>query len=278
MSPIELSCAFGILLRYEDFPSRRVQPRHVDVWLPPGYASSPDTRFPVIYMHDGQNLFLPENSYAGIPWGIDLALERLIAAGKTAGAVVVGIWNSGPTRWSEYAPQKPAETLPGEEFRARFSHRLAGPVFSDSYLRFIVEELKPFIDAACRTLPGPSSTFVMGSSMGGLVSLYALCEYPAVFGGAGCLSTHWVAGEDLIVDYFGRALPPPGAHRLYFDYGTLTADAAYEPFQRRMDAHLLAAGYTPGKDWLTLKFEGADHSEQSWSERVHIPLEFFLGK
>jgi predicted alpha/beta superfamily hydrolase len=112
--------------------------------------------------------------------------------------------------------------------------------------------------------------------MGGLISLYAVCQYPQVFGGAGCVSTHWVAGENLMVDYFGAVLPNPIDHRLYFDYGTETADAAYEPFQLRMDQHLAARGYEREKNWITRKFDGAEHSERAWRARVHLPLEFLL--
>jgi predicted alpha/beta superfamily hydrolase len=278
MSPIQFPCTnSGKITRYENFPSQLVPARHVDIWCPPGYVDSTRVHYPVIYMHDGQNLFMPETSHENIPWSVDLALGRLIQEGKTPGAIVVGVWNVGANRWGEYLPQKPAETPQGREFAARLEpDRLPGPVYSDSYLRFLVEELKPFVDGNYRTLPGMLFTFVMGSSMGGLISLYALCEYPSVFGGAGCLSTHWLAGEELMVDYFGGVLPKPGKHRLYFDYGTKTLDAAYEPFQNRLDNFLRVAGYTSGKDWLTLKFEGAEHSERSWSERLHIPLEFLL--
>ena len=240
MSSIQLPA--GTLTRHENFPSRLVPRRPVEVWCPPGYAASSGMVYPVIYMHDGQNLFLPETSHGNIPWGVDGAMARLITEGKTPGAIIVGVWNVGARRWGEYLPQKPAETPQGREFAARFPDRLPGDVYSDLYLRFLVEELKPFVDAHYRTLPGQPFTSVMGSSMGALISLYALCEYPHVFGGAGCLSTHWVAGEELIVDYFGGVLPRPGRHKLYFDYGTETLDADYEPFQQRMDKHLRAAG------------------------------------
>lgn len=275
MTTIQLPSPLGTLTRHENFPTLLVPARHVDVWCPPGYADG-NTPYPVLYMHDGQNLFLPGYSYGGIPWEVDKAITRLLDAGKISGVIVVGIWNAGEARWCEYLPQRPADTSEGRAAISRFPDRLPGPVYSDAYLRFLVEELKPFIDTNYRTQQGRSSTFVMGSSMGGLISLYALTEYPQVFGGAGCVSTHWLAGENLVVDYFGSHVPKPGFHKLYFDYGTETLDAAYEPFQRRMDDHLRCAGYTPGKDWLTRKFIGAEHSERSWQERVRIPLGFLL--
>ena len=99
---------------------------------------------------------------------------------------------------------------------------------------------------------------------------------PGVFGGAGCVSTHWPAGRNALVHAMGTALPRAGSHRLYFDYGTATLDSSYEPYQQRMDGYVEAAGYRRGKDWVTLKFPGADHSESAWSARVHLPLQFLF--
>lgn len=233
------------------------------------------THYPVIYMQDGQNLFDPALSFIGVDWGMDEAMMRLIHEGRHSGAIIVGIWNS-PLRLQEYMPQKPLSMRPGQPILNRFIDQTGGKPQSDGYLRFLVEELKPFIDAHYPALPDPAHTLIMGSSMGGLISLYALIEYPDVFGAAGCLSTHWPIGEEALVDALGAALPPPGRHRLYFDYGTETLDADYEPWQRRMDAWLRAAGYQEGQDWLTRKFEGAEHSERAWRERVHLPLAFLL--
>ena len=154
---------------------------------------------------------------------------------------------------------------------------IKGEVHSDDYLRFIFEELKPFIDTNYPTLPDFLHTFMMGSSMGGLISMYALCEYPNVVAGAACLSTHWPIGEGISLRYFRSHIPPPGDHKFYFDYGTHTLDSQYEVYQKRADRILREKGYQPGKDWVTWKFEGADHSESAWQERVHIPLKFLLG-
>jgi predicted alpha/beta superfamily hydrolase len=142
----------------------------------------------------------------------------------------------------------------------------------------VVDELKPFVDRNYQTMTGRSDTFMMGSSMGALVSLYALCEYPEVFGGAGCLSTHWPAVDGILIGYLERTLPKPGTHKMYFDYGTKTLDVSYEGYQRQVDDVMKTIGYVKGKDWITRKFEGAEHSERSWRKRVHIPLTFFFGK
>jgi len=118
----------------------------------------------------------------------------------------------------------------------------------------------------------------MGSSMGGLISLYALCEYPDIFAGAACISTHWPALDGVFLQYVENYLPVPGNHFIYFDFGTETLDAIYETYQVKVDSIMNAKGYLPNKNWITQKFEGADHSEKAWKERVHIPLLFLLGK
>lgn len=267
----------GRLLRYDAFASRDVAPRDIDVWLPPGYGSDPVRRYPVLYMHDGQNLFDPASSYAGVDWGIDETMTRLIAEGRVRAAIVVGVWNS-PARFAEYMPQKAAAGAMVATGVEGYAPIPTGDLRADAYLRFLVEELKPFIDDHYRTLPGRDDTFVMGSSMGGLVSLYAVAEYPQIYGGVGAVSTHWPAGDGATVDWFAAHLPDPRTHRLYFDHGTATIDAAYAPYQARMDAALRAAGYDDGRNWISRRFEGAAHDERAWRTRVEIPLRFLLGE
>lgn len=256
----------GTVVRHEAFASHQVVARNVDVWLPPGYDGGGNARYPVIYMHDGQNLFDPATSYAGVDWAIDEILTDLIASGDARPAIVVGIWNAGNARYAEYMPQKAVPVAAGRRDR----------LISDRYLKFIVAELKPLIDSHYRTLPGRDDTFIMGSSMGGLISAYAVSEYPEVFGGAACVSTHWPAAGGAVTDYLAANLPEPGAHRLYFDFGTATLDAGYEPYQRRMDWVLRRRGYADGDDWITRKFEGAEHSEKAWRLRAGVPLRFLL--
>ena len=266
----------GELRTHEKVTSRFVDERRVDVWLPPGYARDPKHRFPVLYMHDGQNLFDPALSYIGVDWGVDEAMTRLSAAGTAREAIVVGIWNT-PKRFAEYMPAKALSESGLPDDWTDMDWMRKETIVSDGYLRFIVEELKPFIDSSYRTLPGREDTFTMGSSMGALISLYALTEYPGVFGGAGCVSIHWPLGDGLVIDYMARHLPAPGSHRLYFDYGTATLDAGYEPYQRRADAVMRTAGWREGVDWLTRKYPGAEHSERAWRSRVDVPLTFLLG-
>lgn len=269
----------GQVVTLRQFPSNYVDPRNVEVWLPPGYERSARARYPVLYVHDGQNVFNPATAYTKVDWGVDEALTRLLAAGRVRPAIVVAIWNT-PKRLQEYMPAKPAATPRGQQVLAPMLAQ-APPdmrrIISDRYLQFIVEELKPTIDRRFRTRRGRDDTMIMGSSMGALISLYALTEYPRVFGAAACLSTHWSAGNGIVLDYLATALPRAGHHRLYFDFGTAGTDAPYEPFQKRADDLLRAAGYVEGKDWVTRKYEGADHNELAWRARIGTPLTFLLG-
>lgn len=266
----------GTIQRHPAFPSRYVPPRTVDVWLPPQLSTPSLPRCPVLYMHDGQNLFRSNDAYGGEPWAVEIALDRLITDTVIPPVIVVGVWNIGRNRISEYLPQGFAGTPGGKAFLENHADLFPTAPYADAYLRFLVEELKPWVDGCFNTLPDQAHTCIMGSSMGGLSSLYALSRFPQVFGGAACLSTHWLAGGEPLVDYCAELIPVPGDHRLYFDHGTETLDAGYEPFQQRMDAHLNRLGYRSGADWMTRKFPGAAHNEIAWRERVHIPLEFLF--
>ncbi len=262
---------------YPDFPSRFVAPRQVDVWLPPGYEAHSVERYPVIYLQDGQNLFDPAKSYGGTAWEIDRAMERLIAAGRTPGAILVGIWNTGLTRSADYFPAKAVRVRDIANVSNAYATQ-SHPIVSDLYLKFLVRELKPFIDRTYRTKAGAAHTFLMGSSIGALISAYGVAEYPGVFGGAACLSTHWLAGDGAVIDYLRGHLPNPADHRFYFDHGSEALDAQYGPYQLRMDAIMKTHGYRPGVSWETKVFPGADHSEASWGKRAEFPLSFLLGR
>ena len=252
-------------------PTDLVTEREVEVWLPPSYASEPGRRYPVLYMHDGQNVFDPAQSqYSGWDWGVD---EAMTALGLEA--IVVAPHSDSETRGADYFPQKAGLENPGA-FRDDIGDLDETNMNADAYLRYLTYELKPAIDARYRTRPEREHTSVMGSSMGGLISLYAISEYPDVFGAAGMVSTHFPLGDGALVDYFADRLPDPATHRLYFDYGTETLDYNYEGYQDRMDAAVEAAGYRRGANWTTRKFDGDDHSERAWRNRVHVPLQFLL--
>ncbi len=280
--------SFGRLDHLEKVPSQHVAPRTVDVWLPPGYPA-PGVRYQVLYMHDGQNLYDPRTASFGMCWGVDSTLAHLLRAKQVAPTIVVGIWCTDK-RFQEYCPNRPYRALL-PEVRIALGRERAGEPLSDEYLRFLVTELKPYIDQHYATAPDRAHTWVAGSSMGGLISLYAALEYPQVFAGAACLSTHWPlslkhdsdAFPLAMLDYLAEKLPRrrlfgPPRPRLYFDFGTATLDARYPPHQARADALLAARGYGPPRRRLTRRFEGAEHNETAWARRLRVPLLFLLGR
>jgi len=266
----------GKIDRFDEFKSKFVIPRRVDIWMPPTYTESPVQRLKVLYMHDGQNVFDPSSSkWSHTDWGIDETVTHLMTEGKIQPTMVVAIWSTD-IRVAEYMPQKLPQTPAYAGLTRMINKWVSSEICSDNYLRFIVEELKPFVDANYRTFTGQRDTAIMGSSMGGLISMYALCEYPQVFVGAGCVSTHFPIGRGIALKYMQEHLPDPGSHKFYFDYGTKTIDKNYQKYQKKADEILASAGYTQPENWITRKFEGHEHSEVYWRKRVHIPLEFLL--
>lgn len=279
--------ASGRIERLPDFPSTHVTPRHVDVWLPAGYG--PHKRYPVLYMHDGQMLFDPRTTWNRQAWQVDRALARLAAAGRIPETLVVGVWNHGPQRYAEYYPAGFLAQAPAAVQQAYLAEAAHGRLQSDAYLRFLVQELKPAIDARYATVPGPGGSFVMGSSMGGLISLYALCEYPQVFGGAAGLSTHWVGvptawGPDRLrnatlplaaLQYLSRRLPAAGRHRIWVDRGDDALDSLYAPGLSMFAELLRDAGYG-AHDGLVRTYPGTGHKETDWAARLEEPLAFLL--
>lgn len=265
----------GSIERLTSFPSAFVPPRNIDIWLPAGYDKQ--QRYAVLYMHDGQMLFDATTSWNKQEWQIDEVASRLIKAGKTQPFIVVGIDNAGENRHSEYFPQQPFENLSQAQQTALYQLQrtknqalFSQQVYSDRYLKFLVTELKPYIDSHYSVYTDAAHTFVMGSSMGGLISLYAISEYPHIFGGAACLSTHWPGTFEqqnnpippAFFNYMQQKLPDPSTHKLYFDHGTATLDAWYPQLQAKADKIIEAKGYT-SQNWQSLIFEGAEHSEHA---------------
>jgi len=280
----------GKVQRLEKFPSKFVPGRNIDVWLPEGYSQ--DKKYAVLYMHDGQMLYDGAGTWNKQEWGVDETLGKLIADQQIEPCIVVGIWNSPNEggRYGEYFPQRILDSIPPDIREAIFRDQIKGEALADNYLKFIVQELKPYIDKHYATKKGRKHTFVMGSSMGGLISAYALCEYPSIFGGAACLSTHTpillpghldAAAVDLVAgafrNYLSRKLPQGQKFKIYFDYGTETLDALYKPYQTQIDAMMKSKGFT-SKIWVTREFPGTDHSEKAWRERLDIPVLFLLQK
>lgn len=281
----------GKIKRHANFSSEYVQKRNVDVWLPEGYSKK--NKYAVIYMHDGQMLFDSTNTWNKQEWKVDETLTKLLDANKIQNVIIVGIWNNRQFRHAEYFPEQVFRNIQskaeqGGERAHLYSNALSlfqEEILSDEYLKFIVEELKPFIDKKYSTKREANSTFMAGSSMGGMISLYGLCKYPETFGGVACLSTHWpgvlVSEEDIvaneIISYFDQQLPSPGTHKIYMDIGSMTLDSVYEPYQVKINRVMEKRGYD-NSTWISKIFEGAEHSERSWGARLDEPMVFLLGR
>jgi enterochelin esterase-like enzyme len=278
----------GTIKHYEKFESKYVISRNVDVWLPHGYDSK--KKYAVMYMHDGQMLFDSTNNWNKQEWGVDECVGKLMKEKRIIECIVVGIWNVPADRFANYFPEKVLAQIQEPAKTQILTKQLKEEPSADNYLKFLVTELKPFIDSVYSTKRGIKNTFVMGSSMGALISVYALCEYPNVFGGAACLSIHSpLAAPDLINEqtdeevasklrkYLLAHLPKANTRKIYFDYGDHTLDSLYKPFQIKIDDVMHQKGYTTSY-WQTKYFPGEDHSEKSWRKRLDIPLLFLLKK
>jgi predicted alpha/beta superfamily hydrolase len=280
----------GTINRIDSFSTKFISPRTVDIWMPSNYSTS--KKYSVIYMHDGQMLFDATTTWNKQEWRIDDVITELSVENKIENVIVVAIWNIPTLRHNDLFPKKPLENLTRKqqdlilEKAKKLGYTFTfEAVNSDNYLKFIVEELKPFVDANFSVYTDTNHTAIMGSSMGGLISMYAICEYPKVFGKAACLSTHWIGFREFennpipesFFSYMKEKLPNPKNHKLYFDYGTETLDADYLRYEYRIDEILKEKGYDSTNS-KNLKFEGENHSEASWQKRIPIPIEFMFGK
>ncbi|UJH91373.1 hypothetical protein LZ575_00850 [Antarcticibacterium sp. 1MA-6-2] len=180
------------IIQHKNFESRYVDNRTVDVWIPPRFTFDKVQKYKVLYVHDGQNIFNDRSQNNSKQWGIGQTLENLISEGKVAPTIVVAIHNNGFKRFIEYMPEVPKEYTSTPQARAILKANFGvTELQSNNYLKFIVEELIPFIKTTYPISNEKKDTVIMGSSMGGLISLYAISKYPAIFGAAGCISTHW---------------------------------------------------------------------------------------
>lgn len=223
--------------------------RDIIVWLPPSYKKETEKRYPVLYMQDGQNIMDPKTAYIGVDWEVDETVTRLIKAGELQEIIVVGIYNT-PERLEEYSD----------------SHK------GKNYLKFIVEQLKPFIDKYYRTLPGKEYTAVMGSSMGGLISFLIAWNYPDVFGKAACMSSSFYYDGDKAINMVKNYSGEKKKIKVYIDHGE---DGL--PRGQRMFCELSQKGYLIGTDIDYYYAPGADHTESEWAKRIVRPLLFFFG-
>jgi predicted alpha/beta superfamily hydrolase len=246
----------GSLQLVEKFKSPQLgNERTLRIYLPPSYSSDSKRRYPVLYMHDGQNLFDPKTASYGTEWNIDEVVDRLVRQGEMEEVIVVGIDNTSD-RIGEYTGSSDPKYGGGK---------------LDAYAAFVAQTVKPWVDRQYRTKPGREHTAVMGSSLGGLASIGIAQRYPQLFSMAGGLSSSfWWDGQDVL-----KHPPQKMPIRFYIDAGTVN-DGLEESEAFRQA--LVKQGYREGSDLLFLADPGGRHNEQSWASRVHVALAWFFGR
>ena len=243
--------------------------RRVWVYLPPGYDATTQ-RYPVLYMHDGQNLFDVRTSFAG-EWRVDEACEALIASGEIAPIIVVGIENGGASRCLEYTPWPDASSCGGGG--------------GDAYLTAVRDVLVPEVDARYRTLARREARYMAGSSLGGLISAYAGYAFDGTFSRVAAVSpSYWWAGGEMMT--WAAAQGRPAMARFYQDMGTLEAGTTTDANQNGVDDYieclrtmrdvLVAQGFVAGADLVSLEAAGHVHNESYWAQRVPNMLRFLV--
>lgn len=237
----------------KNFNGKDILPRDIIVWLPPSYDSLSNKKYPVLYMQDGQNVFDPGTSSFGVDWQIDETTDSLIKIKAIEEIIVVGIYNTYQ-RGSEYNQTD----------------------LGYAYMRFIVKELKPFIDSTYHTLPDRKNTAVGGSSSGGLISFMMLWEYPDIFSKAACISPAFKISD---IDFVSSVKNYSGNKKdikIYIDNGGVGLEKELQPGIDEMLIALKDKGYMENQDLLWVKDSSAEHDEAAWAKRVYRFLEFFF--
>ena len=233
--------------------------RSVVVFLPPGYDPEGPQRYPVLYLHDGQNVFDPTTAFGGEEWHVDGTARALIEARQVEPLIIVGVYNAGEKRIDEYTPTRVPSRGGGQ---------------ADLYGRLLVEELKPFIDREYKTLPSAANTGLGGSSLGGLVTLHLGLKYPTVFGRLAVLSPSvWWDNRAILKEVAALRSKPP--LRIWLDAGTGEGNEVLDDTRALRDA-LVAKGWVIDKDLKYHEAEGHGHSERAWRERVNPILQYLF--
>ena len=241
----------GRVDKYPNMEYAGLLPRDVQVWLPPSYETATNKRYPVLYMHDGQQVFDPATSTHGIDWQVDETATRLIAEGKMQEIIIVAM-NCTKDREEDYSDTD------------------KGRLYAD----FIITKVKPFIDEKYRTMPDRGHTAVMGSSMGGRISFLLAWNHPEVFSMAGCFSSaFWGKMVKPVERYDG----PAKNLRLYLDNGGVGLDRELQSGNDWMLEVLLRKGFVPGRNLVWFQDLSAEHNEAAWAKRAWMPLEYFFG-
>lgn len=255
----------GIFREHKGFHSHHLpDDRDILVYLPPDYESALVRRYPVLYLHDGQNVFDAETAFAGHEWRADETAEALIRAGEIEPIIMVGIYNTGVRRVEEYTPTRDVRRQSGGQ--------------ADRYAQMIVEELKPFIDREYRTMPDRANTGMAGSSLGGLVTLYIGIKRPDVFGKLAALSPSVWWGGRAILDVIRHAPEPSVRPRIWVDVGAAEGPEYIVEDVPLLRDLLVERGWMYGRDLSYLEAVGAGHNEQAWAARMNGVLLFLFGR
>lgn len=234
----------------ENYSHKLSNKRDFFVWLPPGYDEKLTRPYPVLYILDGQNLIDPKTAYTGKDWQVDETVSRLIKEHKIKEIIIVGIYNS-KDRLEEYS-----DSVKGETYR-----------------KFMIEELKPFVDSKYRTLADNKNTAIIGSSMGGLASFLLAWKHSEVFSMAGCMSSSFYYNDDKVFKMIDEYDGPKKQIKFYIDHGE---DGLLRG--QIMFCKLTQMGYVIGTDLDYFYARGAEHNETEWAKRLERPLIFFFGK
>jgi predicted alpha/beta superfamily hydrolase len=249
------------LVKHEQFPSRCLRnQRDLIVYLPPGYDEQPERRFPVLYLHDGQNLFDGATSFIpGMDWHVGQTADQYIQEGRVEPLIIVGIYNTGKQRLNEYTPTRAPKLGGGRANR---------------YAKFLLEEVKPFVNFQYRAQDGAGSTGIGGSSLGGLVSLYLGLRQPDKFGKIAALSPS-VWWNERVLLRFAAATSVQPLPRIWLDIGTREGPRIVDDVECFRDI-LVGKGWQPDRDLHYERVEGAEHNEAAWARRVGPFLQFLF--
>jgi len=248
------------LIKHEQLFSRNLRnQRDLIVYLPPGYDEQPHRAFPVLYLHDGQNLFDGSTAFGGTDWHVGQTADHFISQGQVEPLIIVGLYNTGKERLREYTPTR--------------APRLGGGS-ANRYAKFLLEEVRPFLRNTYRTLEGPENTGIGGSSLGGLVSLYLGLRKPKIFGRIAALSPS-VWWNERVILRFAAAAPVRPLPRVWLDIGTREGPRIVDDVERFRDI-LLGKGWQLGRDLQYQRIEGGEHNENAWAQRVGPFLQFLF--
>jgi len=256
----------GNIKRHRAFPSKILgNRRDILVYLPRGYRHLSRRRYPVLYLHDGQNVFDAATSFSGVEWGVDETVERLIKEKLIEPLIVVAVANMGDERINEYTPTR--GVIDAKAKRKKRSKGLAR-----TYARFLMDELKPYIDRKYQTKPDAEFTGLGGSSLGGLVTLVIGTLYPQVFSRLIVMSPS-IWWDDFTIFRLVDSIGQKPELKIWLDTGT--GEPGWEN-ARQLLSRFIEKGWKLQKDVQYMEVQGAEHNEAAWAVRVEPALRFLF--